>query len=30
VALRELGSGEGRKVVAEAGAEKGVPGATLL
>ena len=29
-ALRELGSGEGRRVVAEAGAEKEVPEATFL
>jgi hypothetical protein len=30
VALRELGSGEGRRVVAEAGAGKEGPGATFL
>jgi hypothetical protein len=29
-ALRELDSGEGRRVVAEAGAGKEAPGATLL
>jgi hypothetical protein len=29
-ALRELGSGEGRRVLAEADAGKEVPGATLL
>jgi hypothetical protein len=30
VVLCELRSGEGRKVVADAGARKGVPGATFL
>jgi hypothetical protein len=30
VALRKLGSGEGRRVVAEAGAGKVVPGVTFL